>query len=273
GLVHRDIKPANLLLDRSGQIKILDLGIARFTLDPDPRGSEPDVILGTPDYLAPEQAVDSRAVDHRADQYALGATLYFLLAGHPPFPETDVSRKLHHKQNTDPIPLHQLRPDVPPGLSAAIGRLLARSPAARFPTPAEVAAALEPWADPGPHFPARLFQPSQPTGADPIGRPTDPGRDRDPTPLPVTRRLTRPGLIVDPTPPSSEPHRPGVSEIGEPSPEPTATETGPLTIPLTHPPTPPVAERGTRRWSWLWWAAVAITGLVSILVWGLKRER
>ena len=87
GLVHRDIKPANLLVDRGGAVKILDLGIVRFTLeDTHSRVGGVDVILGTLDYLAPEQAEDSSAVDTRADIYALGATLYFLLAGHPPYP-------------------------------------------------------------------------------------------------------------------------------------------------------------------------------------------
>ena len=90
GLVHRDIKPANLLVDRHGCVKILDLGIVRLpgedTLPRLDAGDGSDVILGTLDYLAPEQAVDSSTVDSRADVYSLGATLYFLLAGHPPFP-------------------------------------------------------------------------------------------------------------------------------------------------------------------------------------------
>src|SRR5262245_7561049 len=85
GLVHRDIKPANLLVDRRGLVKILDLGIVRFTHDSTSHVNGLDVIVGTLDYLAPEQAVDSSAVDPRADIYALGATLYFLLAGHPPY--------------------------------------------------------------------------------------------------------------------------------------------------------------------------------------------
>jgi len=158
GLVHRDIKPANLLVDRGGLVKILDLGIVRFTHDSTSRVNGLDVIVGTLDYLAPEQAVDSSAVDPRADIYALGATLYFLLAGHPPYPMTDIRRKLTAKQTEDPHPLHLLRPDMPPELAVVIQKLMARAPTARFQTPAAVVAALRPWAEPGPDFPARLFR-------------------------------------------------------------------------------------------------------------------
>ncbi len=159
GLVHRDIKPANLLVDRRGAVKILDLGIARFATDDTfSRVNGTDVILGTLDYLAPEQATDGPEVDTRADIYALGATLYFLLTGHPPYPGNDVTWKLRAKLHSDPHPLHQLRPDVPPEFAAAVHRLMARDPADRWPTPAAVAAVLHPWAVPGPDFPGRLFR-------------------------------------------------------------------------------------------------------------------
>ncbi|MBN9523246.1 serine/threonine protein kinase, partial [bacterium] len=134
GLTHRDIKPANVLVDRAGAVKILDLGVARFASDPLSRRHDSALVIGTLDYLAPEQAVDSSAVDPRADLYALGATLYFLLAGHPPFPEPDFGRKLALKQEADPPPLTALRPDVPAGLAAVVARLMAREPAARYPS-------------------------------------------------------------------------------------------------------------------------------------------
>jgi serine/threonine protein kinase len=197
GLVHRDIKPANVLVDRAGAVKILDLGVARFESDPLSRRFDIAVMVGTVDYLAPEQAEDSSGVDPRADLYALGATLYFLLAGHPPFPEPDLGRKLALKQDADPPPVTALRPDVPPGLAAVVARLMARPPADRYQTPGEAAAALRPWADPGPHFPARLFR-SAP-GEHPPGPPTASGVDPSPTPPPPTRRITRP---LPPRPPA-----------------------------------------------------------------------
>ena len=190
GLVHRDIKPANLLIDRRGAVKILDLGIVRFTHDDThSRVNAADVILGTLDYLAPEQAENSSTVDARADIYALGATLYFLIAGHPPYPVADVRRKLDAKQFEDPPPLHTLRPDVPPEFAAVVARLMARDPDRRYPSPATVVAALHPWASSGIDYPARLFRATSDSTAHGRRR-TDhePGRD----PLPDTLRITKP---------------------------------------------------------------------------------
>ena len=159
GLVHRDVKPANLLLDRRGGVRILDLGIVRADFDDglttsDEAGRR---ILGTVDYLAPEQAVDSSAVDCRADVYGLGATLYFLLAGRPPFTEGTPAARLLRKQQVDPEPIHRHRPDVPAELSAVIATMTARRPQDRFPTPAAAADALAPFAVPTAGFPDDVF--------------------------------------------------------------------------------------------------------------------
>jgi serine/threonine-protein kinase len=181
-------------------------------------------VVGTIDYLAPEQAVDSSTVDTRADLYSLGATLYFLLAGHPPFPDADLPRKLHLKQTTDPSWIAAHRPDIPAGLAGVIHRLLARRPDDRFPTPGEAAAALALWADPGPDFPGRLFLPGQPAGGEPTGEPTISGGDPSPTPLPPTRRILRSQTerrpptagVSDNTPPPALP-TPVVAETASPT--------------------------------------------------------
>jgi serine/threonine protein kinase len=148
GIIHRDIKPGNVLIDRSGTARILDMGLARFYRDQTDLLTvkyDDKVVLGTADYVAPEQVANSHAVDIRADIYALGATLYFLLAGHPPFPTGTVSQKLMWHRTKDPTPIREVRPEVPEGLAAVLARMMAKDPANRYQTPGEAAAALERW--------------------------------------------------------------------------------------------------------------------------------
>jgi serine/threonine protein kinase len=150
GLVHRDVKPANILVDVSGKVKVLDLGLARYDEDGDEstvtRKFNASHVLGTADYLAPEQAMDLHGADGRADIYGLGGTLYALLTGRPPFPTGTIGQKLMWHQTKDPEPVRSVRPEVPEDLSAVVARMLAKEPAQRFASAQEAAEALAPWA-------------------------------------------------------------------------------------------------------------------------------
>jgi uncharacterized protein (TIGR03067 family) len=183
GMVHRDIKPQNLMLLASGgrkpadsgsgglrpplakTVKILDFGLARFALETASTegrlSTSPSVpaadsaatqsitqtgtIMGTPDYIAPEQARDAHTADIRADIYSLGCTLYHLLAGQPPYPEGTVVDKIMAHTERPPKPLTELRRDMPPRLAHVIERMMAKDPAKRYQKPAEIAAALQPF--------------------------------------------------------------------------------------------------------------------------------
>jgi serine/threonine protein kinase len=148
GIVHRDIKPSNLMAVGGvpTTIKILDFGLARFESEGDEeagrRLTQFGKILGTIDYISPEQAADSRSADIRADIYSLGCTLYFLLTGKPAFPGNDLVAKLLARQDNDPPSVRVLRPEVAPALDAVLRKLMARRPEDRYQTPAEAADAL-----------------------------------------------------------------------------------------------------------------------------------
>jgi serine/threonine protein kinase len=154
GLIHRDVKPQNLLVTEQGRVvKVLDLGLARLQRSPGQaetvnRLTRDGVVIGTPDYLAPEQARNPRSVDARADLYSLGCTLYYLLAGQPPFPGNSVMKKLLQHQQTAPDPVESLRPGLPAALSATLQKLLAKHPGDRHQTGAELAVALAPFCRP-----------------------------------------------------------------------------------------------------------------------------
>jgi serine/threonine protein kinase len=165
--VHRDVKPANIMLTPTpdkgkpdatwdATVKILDIGLGRELFDEDaPEGqietqlTEEGSVLGTPDYLAPEQAKDARSADIRADVYGAGCVLYHCLAGRPPFPETNIMAQMLKHATERPAPLAGLVPDLPPGFQMVMDRFLAKSPDDRYQTPAEAAKALAPFAPGG----------------------------------------------------------------------------------------------------------------------------
>jgi serine/threonine protein kinase len=157
GLVHRDLKPANLMLlgatpdtTQKATVKILDIGLGRTFFEegtseqvPEPGLTGEGVILGTPDYMAPEQARDPRQASIRSDIYSFGCVLYHLLTGQPPFPDTNVISQMIRHATEEPRPLREFNPAVPDGLQQILQWMMAKDPAQRYPTPERAAGALQ----------------------------------------------------------------------------------------------------------------------------------
>ena len=157
GVVHRDIKPHNLMLS-DGTVKILDFGLASLAeLTPitSGQGDMPDdlsltaacSIMGTPDFMSPEQAASASRIDFRSDIYSLGATFYYLLAGQPPFASGSIADRLKRLADSKPTPIQSLRSDVSPELADVISRMMSKDPDNRFQSAREVEVALLPFVD------------------------------------------------------------------------------------------------------------------------------
>ena len=160
GMVHRDIKPHNLMLSGDGTVKILDFGLATLATEVitteasgEQSQNEPvsrktsrlttlGTMMGTPDFISPEQAGEPRAADIRSDIYSLGCTFFYLLTGRPPFTEGSAMEKVKAHGVLEPEPIENVRGDVPPELADIVRRMMAKQPAERFQTPDELSDAL-----------------------------------------------------------------------------------------------------------------------------------
>ncbi len=156
GLVHRDIKPGNLMVARPDPdgppvVKILDFGLARLASESPHavRLTQLGTVVGTVDYIAPEQARNARRADIRADIYSLGCSLFYLLTGHPPFAGEDTVQKISARALGEPPSVRESRPEVSPSLERVLLKMMARSPGERYQTPDEVAEALRPHTEDG----------------------------------------------------------------------------------------------------------------------------
>jgi len=161
GMVHRDIKPSNLILARHGKhpvVKVLDFGLAKAIREGpvDKSLTHEGQMLGTPDYIAPEQSLDAATADIRADIYSLGCTLSYLLTGGPPYQGTSLYEVLQAHHSIEAKPLNLVRPDVPRDLAAVVGKMMAKDPASRYQAPGEVAQELKPFFKQGGAAPTRL---------------------------------------------------------------------------------------------------------------------
>ena len=147
GLIHRDVKPANILVNKKGVVKVLDLGLALFAEETDASLTMEynDKVLGTADYLPPEQAINSHNIDSRADMYGLGCTLYFLLTGHAPFPEGSIPSRIIRHQNSMPPDIRKDRFDCPGELDGVCVKMMQKDPKFRYATCLQVAEILEAW--------------------------------------------------------------------------------------------------------------------------------
>jgi serine/threonine protein kinase len=222
GLVHRDFKPANLMLvggdagsTLGATVKILDIGLGRALFDEDPSGKAQNFeltnegeLLGTPAYMAPEQARDSHSADIRADVYSLGCTLYHALAGQPPFADANPARQLIRHATERPRPLADFSPGLPRGLQEVVGEMLAKDPSQRPATPERAAVALRPFLSAGaevmeitrqPRMAAYLKWLEAQFGKDAAPRTPPPVR-KSPRPAPQPPPAPRPARPVPPAP-------------------------------------------------------------------------
>jgi len=256
GMVHRDIKPSNLILARHGKkpvVKVLDFGLAKATREgPVDKGlTQEGQMLGTPDYIAPEQSIDAHKADIRADIYSLGCTLYYLLSGSAPSQAARLYEVLQAHHSMEARPLNLVRPELPWELAAVVRKMMAKDPARRYQTPSEVAQALKPFfkaSEAGPvGSKAEVSQVGQPPAVQRVPRSGPPAATNVAPASPEPKART----TVESTQP--EPKWQSLIEIADTEPEPAAVK--------------PVAPwRGGPRPPWLWPAVAGGVLLVGLSI-------
>jgi serine/threonine protein kinase len=147
GLIHRDIKPSNVMITPDGEVKLLDLGLAR-ALDDEKGITRANTVLGTLDYASPEQLGDASKADRRSDLYSVGCTLYFALSGRAPFEGGDMINKIFKQRMEDPPPLESVARGVPSAFAAIVRKLMNKKPDERYQDCPELRADLARWTDP-----------------------------------------------------------------------------------------------------------------------------
>lgn len=251
GMVHRDIKPGNMIVDTTGVLKILDLGLARcFTNEKDNLtenlGADSEV-TGSINFIAPEQAL-GMTVDIRGDIYSLGATLYAMIAGRAPFEGTPAQKLLQHQTSTA-TDLTRLKPEVPQGVSAVITKMMAKKPEHRFAAPIDVIHALTPWLPPSLAVPGAA--PADLVSQAPIKTVTN---------RPVGERTTR-RLLVEETQAASR----------RPEPPKKVEEPAPAVVEKAAPPKKKKKPKlKTKQFDVTPYLAIGATlALVAVVVWGI----
>jgi serine/threonine protein kinase len=259
GLIHRDMKPSNVMVTTDDHAKVLDLGLAliqgEIGADRTVVGGQ-GYVVGTLDYLAPEQADDALAVDPRCDIYSLGCTLYFALTKSPPFPGGNALQKLLRHRCDEPAPLAQLNPTVPPEFVAVVKKMMAKQREERYASAAECRAALAPWAPPG----AAKASTEPPPKQLPLNKEAQP-------PLSSPRRRT-PSPKSEITPPDAPKPAKGPPESWFVD---MAKKGGPPTVPSPAPPAAPPAVHPVEVPDLPFWAdyllPVGVGGAVLFVAW------